>query len=600
MILRSLQSFCQRQLLPVFVLAFVCLPFIVVAAPSLPSEPSSLNGSASWLGMLISLFGGIALFLYGIELMSGALQTVAGKRLKGWLASVTRNRVMGALSGAAVTSVIQSSSVTTVLVVGFVSAGLMTMTQSIGVIMGANVGTTITAQIVAFKVSKAALFFIATGFGFWFFGRQEKIKAYGLVVMGLGLIFFGMEIMSDSMSPLRSYDPFLAFMRDMNSPVLGIFAGALFTAVIQSSSATTGIVIVMASQGFLNLEAGIALALGANIGTCVKVVLVSIGKSVEAKRAAMVHILFNVIGVIIWLPLIPLLAALSRMISPETVELDVISRMAVDSPRQIANANTLFNVINTLLFLPFAMYFGKLTCWLLPKKKVEQKEIVVAKYLDRELLNSPALALARVRLEVSHMGQIVVGMIEHFSRVVGNRNKAEIKEVSKIDDQVDVLQEKILRFLGRIRKTQLSENQTREFMQLMAAIDHIEHVGDGVSVGLAGTSKKFIKYNVLASPETRADFMHLLTEMEKAFVYALKAVSSEDQKAAQQVLVMADDIENAITTILNRLANKLVDEGNRPMVFRLEMAFCEQVRHIYSLSRRLAILTLPDSISPDT
>ena len=554
----------------------------------------------NWFSMLVSLAAGLALFLYGIEIMSGALQMIAGRRLKSWLATVTHNRFVGALSGAAVTSVIQSSSVTTVLVVGFVSAGLMTTTQSIGVIMGANVGTTITAQIVAFKVTKAAMVLIAVGFSCWFFGKQEKFKAYGSTVLGLGLIFFGMNIMTEAMAPLRSYAPFLDFMQNMSMPLLGIFVSAGFTALIQSSSATTAIVIVMASQGFVELEAGIALALGANIGTCITAVLASIGKSIAARRAALIHVLFNVIGVLIWLPLIPFLANLSVMLSPEVMILDGLEKVAQEAPRQIANANTLFNIVNTLLFLPFTLYLGRFANWLIPTKKVIEKEIVSAKYLDRELLNSPALAMARVRLEVSHMGQIVIGMLDHFSKVVGNRKKSEIKEVSKIDDQVDVLQEYLLRYLGAIRKTQLTEYQSKEFMQLMAAIDHIEHVGDGVSVGLVGIAKKFIKFEIWSSEETREDFMKLLIELEKAFAYAMKAVSSEDQKAAQQVLLMSDDIEMAIAAIFNRQAEKLIHDGNRPLVFRLEMAFCEQARHIYSLSRRIAILMLPDHISPDT
>ena len=222
-----------------------------------------------------------------MDQMADALKAVAGERMKTILARLTANRFMGAITGAFVTAVIQSSSVTTVLVVGFITAGLMSMAQSIGIIMGANIGTTITAQIIAFKVTEAALLMIAVGFTLLFTSKQEQIRHYGSILMGLGLVFFGMSVMSDAMAPLRTYPPFLELMTRMDNPLIGILTAALFTALVQSSSATTGIIIVMASQGFISLQAGIALAMGANIGTCVTAMLASIGKPREAVRAAL-------------------------------------------------------------------------------------------------------------------------------------------------------------------------------------------------------------------------------------------------------------------------------------------------------------------------
>ena len=555
--------------------------------------------SIQWTSMLIGLLGGLSLFLYGIGKLSDSLQTVAGKKLKSWLASITRTRYLGACSGAAVTAVIQSSSVTTVLVVGLVSAGLMSTTQSIGVIMGANVGTTITAQIVAFKVTEAALFFVALGFGCWFFGKDEKFKAYGSVMLGLGLIFLGMNLMSDAMLPLRSFQPFLDFMASMSNVFLGILVAALFTALVQSSSATTAIVIVMASQGFVTLETGIAFALGANIGTCVTAMLASLGKSVEARRAAMIHVLFNITGALIWLPVIGYLAALSVWVSPEAPGLSGAERLAVETPRQIANANTLFNLINACVFLPFAYYFGRLTEMLLPEKVTQETEIVTAKYLDKELVSTPALALARVRLEVAHMGQIVTTMMARFSRIVGTKDLNKINQVCIQDDQVDVLQEKLLSYMAGIRRHELSQEQEQEFMQLMAVIDHIEHVGDDLSVGLARVARKFVEFDIEVSEETQEDFRRLFEQLEIAFVYAIRAVTIEDQKAAQEVLMMSDTVDSAISNVLDRQMEKLDLSSNRSVIFRVEMAFCEQARHIYSLSRRIAIQVLPKSIAPD-
>ncbi len=323
--------------------------------------------------MGMGLFGGLALFLFGMEQMAEALKAVAGERMKDILGKLTTNRFMGAITGAFVTAVIQSSSVTTVLVVGFITAGLMSLAQSVGVIMGANIGTTITAQIVAFKVTKAALLMIGVGFFMILGSKQDKIKQYGAMVMGLGMIFFGMSVMSDAMKPLRTYEPFLDLMTTMENPLIAILISAAFTGLIQSSSATTGIVIVMASQGFITLPMGIALAFGANIGTCVTALLASIGKPREAVRAALVHVIFNVAGVLLWFGLIPYLAEFVTSISPSYPELQGSKRLAAEAPRQIANAHTIFNVANTLIFIWFTGQLARLVERLVPGQAVGRR-----------------------------------------------------------------------------------------------------------------------------------------------------------------------------------------------------------------------------------
>ena len=254
-----------------------------------------------WAG----LFGGLALFLFGMDVMTQALKSAAGDYMKDILGKLTRNRFVGVGMGAFVTAIIQSSSVTTVILVGFISAGLMSMSQSVAVIIGANIGTTITAQILAFKVTKIALPLIAGGFLMSFTAKRENWRQIGMIILGLGLVFYGMSIMSTALNPLRSYDPFIQFMISMQNPLLGAAVGALFTAVVQSSSATTGILIVMASQGLIGLESAIAIALGANIGTCVTAGLATIGKPREAVRAAVVHTLFQRAGVCSGLPSFP-------------------------------------------------------------------------------------------------------------------------------------------------------------------------------------------------------------------------------------------------------------------------------------------------------
>ncbi|HHI81870.1 MAG TPA: Na/Pi cotransporter family protein, partial [Rhizobiales bacterium] len=347
-----------------------------------------------------------------MDIMTQALKRAAGEHLKSLLATLTRNRFSGVLTGAFVTSVIQSSSVTTVILVGFISAGLLSMGQSVAVIMGANIGTTITAQILAFKVTKLALPILAAGFLVSAVAKRENWRQYGLMALGLGLIFYGMGVMSSAVGPLRSYEPFIRFMTTMQNPLLAAFAGAAFTAVIQSSSATTGILIAMAGQGLIGLEAAIAITLGANIGTCITAVLAAIGKPREAMRAAAVHTLFNVAGVLLWIGFVPQLAELARAISPVHENLSATARLAAETPRQIANVHTFFNVANTFIFIGFTTQIARFVNWLIPDKPLKEAEEMAPKYLDESLLLTPSIALVGARREAVRLGRLVRDMLD--------------------------------------------------------------------------------------------------------------------------------------------------------------------------------------------
>ena len=380
-----------------------------------------MDGSAHSLqvGALVTdLGGGLALFLYGMSKMTEALRTVAGGGMKTLLARLTTNRFTAALAGIIITAVVQSSSVTTVLVVGFISAGLLTLSQSIGVILGASVGTTVTAQIVAFKVTKYALVLIGIGFLLELTARSEKVKHYGILLMGLGLIFFGMELMSQATYPLRTYAPFIELMQSLKNPLLGILIGTVFTAIVQSSSATTGVVIVLAGQGFISLNAGIALVFGANVGTCITALLATIGKPREAIRAAVVHVVYKTTGVLIWLPFIAQLAATVTSISPSAPELEGTARLAAESPRQIANAHTLFNVANLLLFIWFTPLLAKIARRVVPDRPEPEPGRIEPRYLEEYFLRVLAqllllLAAGRIHGFIGKAGAAVI------SRVMG-------------------------------------------------------------------------------------------------------------------------------------------------------------------------------------
>ncbi|MGB5426787.1 MAG: Na/Pi cotransporter family protein [Gammaproteobacteria bacterium] len=590
------QQACQDKSLPRFLVPALAALTALAVTPAFAGA-SGTDSDINWWNMAMSLFGGLALFLFGMEQMADALKAVAGERMKVILAKLTTNRFMGAATGAFVTAIIQSSSVTTVLVVGFITAGLMSMAQSIGVIMGANIGTTITAQIVAFKVTKAALLMVAVGFSMLFFSKQEKIKQYGGMLMGLGLVFFGMSVMSDAMSPLRSYQPFLDLMASMENPLIGILVAAAFTGLVQSSSATTGIVIVMASQGFITLQAGIALAFGANIGTCVTAVLAAIGKPREAVRAAMVHVLFNVFGVLLWIAFIPRLAEFVAWLSPAYPELSGTERLASEAPRQIANAHTIFNIANTIIFIGFTTQFARLVERLVPDKPVEEKIIAQPKYLDEELLETPSLALDRARLEIGHMGDRVKEMLKDIMAAIVNGDRAMLKKIAMIDDEVDILHGHIVTYLGRISQKALTEQQTGVLVKLMGATNDLENIGDIIETDLVYLGNEGIDNQVAISKETRAMLAKLHEVVSTTAELAIDAVMENDEQAAQEVIAMKTDIGRLMDSAAMHESRRLVaEEPNRLAAYTLEIDIIEKLKRIYYFSKRMAKAVMPEEV----
>ena len=582
--------------LPRFLLAALAALAVLAVTPAFAA--SANDAGIDWFNMGMKLLGGLALFLFGMEQMADSLKAVAGERMKIILAKLTTNRFMGAITGAFVTAIIQSSSVTTVLVVGFITAGLMSMAQSIGIIMGANIGTTITAQIVAFKVTKFALLMVAVGFGMLFTSKQEKIKQYGGMIMGLGLVFFGMGVMSEAMSPLRSYQPFLDLMRSMENPLIGILVAAGFTGLIQSSSATTGIVIVMATQGFITLEAGIALAFGANIGTCVTAMLAAIGKPREAVRAAVVHVLFNVFGVLLWVSFIPHLAEFVAWFSPAHPELAGTDRLAAEAPRQIANAHTVFNIANTLIFIGFTSQFARLVEKLVPDKPVKELLIAEPKYLDEELLDTPSLALDRARLEIGHMGERVRVMLEGIMSAIINADRSMLKKIAMIDDEVDILHGHIVTYLGRISRKALTEEQTDVLVKLMGASNDLENIGDVIETDLVYLGNEGIDEQVSISEETREVLRKLHDVVTSTAELAIDAVMGNDQQAAHEVIAMKSDINRLMESAAMHESRRLVaEEPNRLAAYTLEIDIIEKLKRIYYFSKHMAKAVMPEEIS---
>jgi len=518
-------------------------------------EDASKADEINWFFLGIGLLGGLSLFLYGMERMSDALKNVAGEKMKDILAMLSNNRVMGLITGAIVTAVIQSSSVTTVMLVGFVSANLMSLSQTVGVILGADIGTTITAQIVAFKVTKYALLLLAVGFGMLFISKKEKIQQYGYMIMGLGMIFFGMGVMSNAMHPLRTYQPFIDLMANMSNPIWGILVAAIFTALVQSSSASMGVVIVLAMQGLITLEAGIALALGANIGTCVTAGLASLGKPREAVRVATSHVLFKIIGVLIMLPLM----------------------------------HTLFNVGIAVLFLPFIAYFARFVFWLVPDKPIEEIEEIQPKYLSEMLLHTPSLALDAVRHEIKRMGKRVDLMNAAMMPAVLTGNRASLQAVREMDEEVDVLYKHIVNYLASVSKLKLNEYQTQKMLKLMGAVNDLEHIGDVIEVNMVDLGNQRIKRGFKISEETQKVINTVHHVVSDALKAAVRAVVEEDKNFAMRVISMKTDLSRLVEQADLHQAQRLVSEDSGKFeAYSVEVDIIEKLKRIYYHAKRLA------------
>ena len=421
--------------------------------------------------ILVMLLGGLGLFLYGMNIMSDGLEKAAGDKMKHIIEILTKNRVMGVLVGTLVTVIVQSSSATTVMVIGFVNAGIMNLTQSIGIIMGANIGTTITAQLVSIELTALAPLTIAIGVGLKYFSKSSKVKKYAEILLGFGILFLGMDIMKDAVKPLREIQVFKDMLLSFGSGSLGdtmmaIFTGFAITAIVQSSSATTGILIAFASTGLLPIASAFPILLGTNMGTTVTALLSSISASKTAKRAAIMHFLFNLIGTVIF--------GLFLL----NITIDIVSRTSVDPARQLANAHTLFNVMNTLLLLPFAGVLVFLSKKILP---VTDDEIMLRtgiKYLDDRILETPSIAIVQVLKEVLHMGNVA---FESYTSAVESLIKSDPKkalDTFQLEKSINMMEKAIASYLISLSNKEISQKQREIIDGLFSTINDIERVGD--------------------------------------------------------------------------------------------------------------------------
>ena len=454
------------------------LPMVLATSLFASSSSNDAEGFSFFL-IIIGLFGGLGMFLYGMEMMSDGMKMTAGNSMRAILKKLTSNRFIAVFVGAFITMIIQSSSATTVMLVSFVNSGLLNFVQALGVILGSNIGSTVTAQIVAFKVTDYALLLIAVGSIMTLFSKKDSAKHIGFVILGFGLLFYGMKVMSDTMKPLRTDPTFNIILTSFENPFLGIIAGAVFTALIQSSSATTGIVITLASSGSITLEAGIPLILGANIGTCITALLAGLKATRDAKRVAIGHVLFNVIGVLVFCFWIPTFA-------------DLVAQTTDNVPRQIANAHTIFNIVSTMLFIPFAPFISRTIIRYFPdKEKLRNIEKPAILNLDEKVLSYPTAAINNAQAEISG----VVGLTE---RVVGSlvppfitdkdQSDVENPELNLITglhqrlEKIKYLNENISNYLIKISQQDLTSHQSREVFALVSATNYLNSINDTVKM----------------------------------------------------------------------------------------------------------------------
>lgn len=417
------------------------------------------------MSVIISVLGGLGLFIYGMNLMGSGLQKACGERLKSIIAVITKNKFYAVLVGVFVTMIIQSSSATTVMVIGFVNAGVMTLSQSVGIIIGANLGTTITAQIIAFNISKYAPIFIAIGVFFWLRAKNQRSKDISEILIGFGILFLGMSTMSKGLSPLAQEEWFKNILISLNNPFIGVIAGILLTTILQSSSASIGLLEALGMQGLISINQAFGILFGDNIGTTTTAMLSSIGASKNAQRAAFIHFLFNLIGTIIFMTILRLpVQYLVEYLSPGNVE------------RQIANAHTLFNLVNVFIQLPFSQFLVKIAEKVISgdDKKVEQYSI----YLDKRIIETPSIAIGQAKKEVERMGVIVLASVEATIKSFYDKKREDIDFVLSNEIKINNIEKEIINYLVLLSDKNLSDDEKRQVFVMMDTINDYERIGD--------------------------------------------------------------------------------------------------------------------------
>ena len=481
--------------------------------------------------LIFGLFGGLALFIYGMHIMGEGLQNLAGKKMRRVVEVLTGVPIVGVLVGAGVTAVAQSSSLITVMVVGFVNASLMTLKQGISVIMGANIGTTVTAQLIAFRITEYWYVIITIGFMAYFFTRKKQIKNTGFIFFSIGLLLLSMVLMSDAMKPLSNSAGFAdAMLMFSRYKILGLLTGLVLTAIIQSSAAAIGVLIAMASQGLITLDAALPILLGQNIGTCITAVLASVGTGLAARRAAAAHVIFNMLGAVMFMLILPLFQNAVLAISP-----------AGDIPRQIANAHTMFNTICTVVCLPLINQFTKLVIRVVPGEERALTRGPV--YLDWHIVDSPAIAVDLALKEVLRMADLAGKNLRMAVEGFLQREPKLLEIVKDQEEVVDELEKEISRYLAKVSQSVMGEAASVRHTGLMHASNDIERVSDHAD-NIADLAQVTIEDELRFSPMAIEEIKDMYAKVEETYNLAVEALSEGREELAQQVFAQEQAIDD--------------------------------------------------------
>ena len=489
---------------------------------------------------LLSFFAGIGLFLYGINAMGDGLEYAAGSKMKKILGALTKNRFLAVIMGALVTALIQSSSATTVMVVGFVNAGLMNLAQAVGVIMGANIGTTVTSVLIALDLSDIAPIALFLGVFVMLFVKKDIIKHIGQTVAGFGMLFLGMDTMSAAMEPLRDSEVFVYFMTNYSNPVVGILIGLVLTAVIQSSSASIGILQALAIQGLVPIEFAIYILLGQNIGTCVTALLSAAGSKTNSKRTAVMHLLFNVIGTFIFL-----------LITAFTPYTDLLGSISDNVSVQISTAHIIFNVVSTVVLFPFANWIIKMACILVPDKEPEDSKLEF-KFYDAHLLTTPPVAVEQIGKEVVRMAKLARDNFDRAAKALIENDTSKGEKIESVEEVINFLNHGITRHLVKINALDLDYSDAKYIGRLFHVVNDIERIGDH-AVNLSEAAVVRSNEKLAISDEAVAE----LETMRKCVVELLNASidSFEKQELTLEEAKRIETLETASDNLKEKYQN---------------------------------------------
>lgn len=534
--------------------------------------------------MIFQLLGGLGMFLYGMKMMSDGLEKLAGDRMRRVLEVLTGNRFAGVFVGLGVTSIIQSSSATTVMLVGFVNAGLMTLMQATGVIMGANIGTTITAQIIAFKLSDIAPFILFVGMIMAIFVQKRVIARIGEIILGFGILFVGLWLMGEAMEPLKGNEAFVNFLINFKNPLIGVLMGAAFTAIIQSSSASVGILQTLAGMGLIGLDGAVYVILGQNIGTCITAILASIGKNTNSKRTAGIHLMFNIVGTLVFfviLTFIPDIVRWTQQLSPDNVS------------RQIANFHTLFNVTMTVLLIGFTKQMVWIIKRIIPDKhelgKVERKLV----YLDGRTAQAPLLVLDNTLKELMRMGKVSA---DNFSRALEaffDRDEQKANKVIEVEKTVDYLSHNITNYLIAFRGLELPEYDIKVLGSLHHVIIDMERISD-FAENVAEYSLTLAEKRAKLSSEAQAELVEMSAKTMETLRTALEVFEARDRSRLGEVEAFEQEVDSMqkkyIDNHIDRLQSKVCDPQTgvafTNMIMTLERVADHAINIAFSIMNR--------------